>query len=824
MIPQSTATITLSEGQRAFDQLLKECRSTTVDWNEAETRFNFIDRLLVECLGWPQSEIALERQSEGQFADYLIGNPVSVIWEAKRIGNYFDLPVEGKNRRLQSLSSLMVASKSVSDAIKQVQQYCSSRGVEFAVVCNGWQLVAFLSIRIGHPPLQGQALVFRDLDHMRADFSNMWQNFSPDGIAERRLHRLLTTGSDVSLPSKPSSYLTRFPTVRYQSDTQSDLRTIAELFIVDIPESHDVEKQFLSACYCDSGALSRDSLMSRKLLAARYAALFPTDENYPRVQPASTQAKPLQVTQEIVTEALARRPIILLGDVGVGKTSFLKQLMLLKASSEFKKSINIYIDLGSRAALESDLRNFIIADIERQLHTRYDVDIEDSDFVRGVYNLEIEKFGTSIYGTAYRTNREKYEEQILIMLSKKLNDRPTHLRNCIDHISKARRRQVILVLDNSDQRPMQIQQDAFIVAQEFAANWDAMVFISVRPQTFFQSKRSGALSAYPHRVFTVAPPRPELVIEKRLKFALGIAEGKLSPDMFRGFSIGTTRLPLFIKTLLYSIEHNPDIREILANITAGNIRSVVEFVVKFIGSPNVEAEKIIRIMEEKGRYLIPIHEFSKAAILGDYSHYNPDSSLAMNLFDVQYPDQKEHFLSPMILAFCMWDGSPKDSDGFTTAAVLVDEMQSWGFVPKQIDGKLRSLTNKKLIESTERITFEEDATGLIGEIPFAFRITSIGMYHIKKWAGIFAYLDAVVFDTPIFDGNILKEILPDLEEFAISTRLRRTEIFRDYLLAVWHASNLSPSYFDWGTIVAQGRGNFDAVERAVKRIQDKQGR
>ena len=139
--------------------------------------------------------------------------------------------------------------------------------------------------------------------------------------------------------------------------------------------------------------------------------------------------------------------------------------------------------------------------------------------------------------------------------------------------------------------PMQIQQDAFIIAQEFAANWDAMVFISVRPQTFFQSKRAGALAAYPHRVFTISPPRPELVIEKRLEFALKLAEGTFPPNMHHGFSIHTTKLPLFIKTLLYSIEHNSDIREILSNITAGNIRSVVEFVVKFIGSPNVEAEK-----------------------------------------------------------------------------------------------------------------------------------------------------------------------------------------------------------------------------------------
>ena len=817
MTLQTTSTTTLDEGRKKFDRLLKENYANAVDWNEAETRFQFIDRLLVECLGWPRSMIKLEDHTDGQVADYLLGQPASIIWEAKRKSKHFDLPVEAKRRSIQSLSSIKAASKDALDAIKQVYEYCAARGVEFAVVCNGSQLIAFLAIRIGHPPLEGQALVFRDLDHMKADFPRMWQNLSPDGIAERRLYRLLTTGSDVSLPPKPSSYLMRFPIIRYQTETQSTLRSIAELLIEDIPESDDVEEQFLTQCYCNTGALSRDSLLSRRLLAARYAALFPEDEDQPRVQPASTRKDPLQITPEIITEALARRPIILLGDVGVGKTSFLKQLMLLKASKEFKSSINVYIDFGSRAALEMDLKKFVIHEVERQLFAKYDVDVENGDFVQGVYDLEVKKFRNSIYGEAYKKDQQKYEEQILIMLSKKLDDRPTHLKNCIDHISKARKRQVILVLDNSDQRPIQIQQDAFIIAQEFASNWNAMVFISVRPQTFYQSKRSGALSAYPHRVFTISPPRPELVIEKRLKFALSIAEGRISPEMLRGAEMNLANLSLFLKALLSSMEYNQEIREILSNITGGNIRSVVEFVIKFIGSPNIEAEKIIRIEEKEGSYLIPIHEFSKAAILGDYSHYNPDSSLAMNLFDVQYPDQKEHFLAPMILSFLMWEESPKDNDGFTRSAAVATEMQSWGFVPKQIDGKLRKLTNKRLVESTERVTFEEDAAGLIGDIPFAFRITSIGMYHIKSWSGIFAYLDAVVFDTPIFDENTLEEIQSNLEEFAIAKRFERAETFRKYLISVWHGSNLSPSYFDWTNLVARGDDDFKRVERAIER-------
>jgi hypothetical protein len=122
---------------------------------------------------------------------------------------------------------------------------------------------------------------------------------------------------------------------------------------------------------------------------------------------------------------------------------------------------------------------------------------------------------------------------------------------------------------------------------------------------------------------------------------------------------------------------------------------VVEFVRQFIGSPNVEAEKIVEIQAKTGNYVIPLHEFSKAAILGDYSHFVPDSSLAMNLFEVESADRREHFLSLMTVSFLLFDGAHKDPDGFILTSDIIDEMQRWRFLPEQVERALRRLTNKR---------------------------------------------------------------------------------------------------------------------------------
>ena len=279
-------------------------------------------------------------------------------------------------------------------------------------------------------------------------------------------------------------------------------------------------------------------------------------------------------------------------------------------------------------------------------------------------------------------------------------------------------------------------------------------------------------------------------------------------------------MAIFLRALLFSMEKNREITEILANITASNIRAVVEFVRRFIGSPNVEAEKIVRIHGKTGSYIIPLHEFSKAAILGDYSHFVPESSLAMNLYDVESLDRKAHFLGLMIIAFMLSNDTPKDRDEFIQTALIVEEMQNWRFLPDQTEKVLRRLTNKRLIETTERITFEEDLAGLIGAIPEGFRATTIGAYHLRRWAGDFAYLDAMVFDTPIFDSDIREQIGENLGSFEIKHRYARTLMFRNYLSATWEASALRPHYLDWNDTVRSGQGNFDAVHKAITKIAE----
>ncbi len=99
-----------------------------------------------------------------------------------------------------------------------------------------------------------------------------------------------------------------------------------------------------------------------------------------------------------MAEALSKRPIVLIGDVGVGKTSFVKNLIYSSAFKEFNEAIYIYIDLGAKATLATNLQQFILNEIEEQLLCKYNTDTSELKFVRGVYSRDIQRFASGIWG------------------------------------------------------------------------------------------------------------------------------------------------------------------------------------------------------------------------------------------------------------------------------------------------------------------------------------------------------------------------------------------------------------------------------------------
>lgn len=807
----------MAAGEKSLITLLNSMPKDAVAWNEADTRHRFIDVLIHDVLGWERAKTRLERHENGEYSDYELGVPPEVLIEAKRAGLSFEIPHEGTTSIVRSIRSLTSMSRDFKAAFEQAASYCARRGIQIGVIATSSQAIIFLGVRVdGVPIAEGKCLVFGDHETFKEHFHRLWQAISPAAVKGRQLLQELTSSAPSGVPAKLSSQIAGYPSFRYSSESQQSLRLLSDLLIEDAPNTPEYRKRFLEECYCESGALARDALLGKNILSTRYAAMFPPSEHSPALKNLKNNASDKYgMPQEVVAEALGRRPIVIIGDVGVGKTSFIRNLIYVRAEDEMRNAIFVYIDLGNQANLGQDIQKFLIEDVERQLLEIHGVDLFEDAFVRGVYHGDLIRFEKGIYGRLKELAPEKYLEKQIEFLAELTENRVQHLQKCIQHFSKGRQKQIVICIDNADQRDLHDQQLAFLAAQEFASAWHALVMVSIRPRTYFASKYAGSISAYPQRILTISPPRVDLVLEKRLKFSLDLAEGRLPFERLSGISIRLDSIALFLRTLINSLKRSKDLSEFLSNITGGNIREALELIKGFIGSPNVDSDKIISIMTNDSDYVIPLHEFTKSSLLGQYSHYDSKSSLALNLFDVRYPDKREHFLSLILISYLLSDASGKSAEGFISTADISTELSRFGFITDQVEHSLRKLTNKKLIETTERVTFDEGLQGLVGDMPAAFRATTIGSYHCNRWAPTFAYMDAMLVDTPILEPAVRQEIAINIDSFDISRRWDRTRLFDRYLMQCWEVFDERPIYFDWPTVRASGNKTFVSVERVI---------
>ena len=671
--------------------------------------------------------------------------------------------------------------------------YCQTRGVPFGAVCNGHQVVAFLASRTdGIAPIEGRALVLNSLQHMAEEFLHLWNCLSSAGISSRGLPIFLQESGERPPPDKLSLRIPSYPRYQIRNSLQTDLQVFGDLIIEDVGKLPENEEEFLRECYAESGALSQYALVSKSILQSKYSSEFEESLAGPSLSGATSRGGKPRITSEMLAQSATKRPVLLIGDVGVGKTMFVRHFISVDAVDLLEDAIILYIDLGVQPTLESNLDEYLESEITRQLQDKYDIDISDRRFVQGVYNIALNSFDKSIYGVLKDTNPAEYENREISFLEEKIADKHEHLRQCLEHIRKGRNKQIEIFLDNVDQRPDDFQQRAFLIGQSMAERWPAFIFVSLRPETYHRSRSEGTLSAYHAKAFTISPPRVDRVIHKRLRFAIALLESGVIGKSIEGvdFRVDLQDLLDYLKLIDYSFEVNDELIEFVDNVCGGNIRLALDFIRVFVGSGHADTAKMLQIFRESGMYRLALHEFLRAVIYGDHRDYDPTSSEIANLFDISSGDGREHFLAPIILAYLELDSGVSANTGYVSAESIYRYSQNLGFQPSQITGVLDRLFRRKLVETESK----QWLAGRSDTRDQYFRITTIGSYYYQKLLGVFTYVDAMIVDTPIVDRGI-RDTIGD--EFSIIRRLDRAEIFRRYLDMQWSNIESASEVFNW---------------------------
>lgn len=793
----------------AFLTLLRWYRNNTGNRNEATTRLHLIDTVLFECLAWNKLlDCSVETPHGNEYADYVLSCPLpSVVLEAKREGIWFEIPV-AKQRRFYSLRSLCRECSNLRSAIEQAARYAQSRGIPLAIVSNGHQFLAFIASRDdGRPPLEGKAVVFESMQAIANDFIRFWNLLSKPGIQDRRIISALLGDFAPPRPPKLSARVHPYPGIQRRNFLQTDLQNLAGLILHDLPLSDDLDEEFMKHCYCPSDALSQHALVSKRFLESRYVALFEHAPEAPITQPTRTRKG---MKTNLLAEAIFKRPILILGDVGVGKTTFFRCLITRDAAVVLGNAIVLYIDFGSQAALTKDIRDFVSEEIALQLYRKYDIDIDDAQFVRGVYHLELKRMEKSIIGRLKTEDPKAYHRKEIEKLVELASDREKHLIGALTHITRARLRQVVVILDNVDQRTDDIQQQTFTIGHGIAAGWPAAVFIALRPETFHRSRQQGVLSAYHTKAFTIAPPRIDYVINRRLRFGEAICAGDIPIAVLQQSNRDSVQnVEKVICVLRKSFERNCDLVECIDNMCGGNVRLALDMVAQFIGCGHVDTRKIIDIVTRKRRYTVPLHELIRSIVYGESLHFDPRASVAVcNVFDVISADPASHFLILHLLNYLKEDGATGSNYGFVKLDSAVAYAQSLGFTTSIITWAVGQMQARGLIDTSGRSELSRSEDGV------SARITTRGAYHLQKLSKMFTYVDAMILDCSILDESFSGRI--DCDATGIRARLDRCATFVEYLDWAWsmHKGETAPR-LDWAEIAIAIRDDVESIQQGL---------
>jgi hypothetical protein len=473
--------------------------------NEAETRCELIDRILT-AIGWEPSSFAREKNTgTGDYIDYELprsANPTLVI-EAKRSGLSFVLDETkletGRTRSLRTL--LGNGGKSLKEALKQAAGYCNDRAIPYACVTNGYQWLLFRGLSSESRSWNdGRAVVFPSSEAVIANFDDFLACLAPHEIASPELSRLLARPTPQEIPRSiiPLENLT----LRRKSASADLLdvrRVIGQQFFAQIYGSD--RTKMLAKCYVEPGGRPDFNHSLQRLLNDTLPSDIGGSESVYQgnAKEFAEQLQNLDSSSEIV-----KYPILVVGNVGVGKTTFLyRTLATLREvsndiSADEKKAdfkmkgdtaaMSAYVDLESQGNLEyvddqevqrktaaiilEKLAQSAIAtlkkrdDISESARDEADPDNEKTLRTMLRHRLSKERCRAETY---FSRHPEKWEDKEFEIVQEYRNDAIQFLVHYLRHLrARFKRRDnlkrrdekypILLVLDNLDQASSQYQR------------------------------------------------------------------------------------------------------------------------------------------------------------------------------------------------------------------------------------------------------------------------------------------------------------------------------------------------------------------------------
>lgn len=736
--------------------------------NEARTRIEIIDAVLAS-VGWPQRDVELETASgTGDFLDYELCTEETpwMVLEAKRTGQTFDISdAESKRGRsqLRAISGLLKSGgTALRDAMKQAASYCNDRGIPLVCLTNGFQWIFFRGLSSKNRSwTSGSALVFAGPDDVLARFDDFLRCLGRAWAGTPHLPELLDGNHEEPLrtPIVPRDLLaTRKANI--DTDRTAVLRSVSSFLLGDI--YGDDRQEMLERCYVVPGN-SGDFEHSIDRLLRDTERTLPDEPHEVLGGDPNTFVDTLS---RQVSLSPIQHPVVVVGHVGVGKTTFLQRS--LSRFRENRSAFYSLVDLeghGHGGALdaraeEQRLAKLILDKLANSSSTvlrHYGISGPELDqanpnelkALRAMLHAKLQeekKLGAKVWD-AEPTAWDKREYELFTEFR---SDPVNALVRYIRHLrGRFKKFPSLIVLDNLDQAHEDYQRAIYGFGQRLARETQAVVVLCIREDTYRAGRENdGFLSSSPlHFVFHVARPPLDRLLRQRVQYGESASAERLLPAGLHPEEAVVGEVCDFLRRTV--LTQGSDSLNLFAGLAGHNMRDALALIRSLVeGWPTARATPG------------PDVAFAFDCLLASQGHAGLRSRCRIsNCFDAEPTSPPLHGLRLRLLAHYSWAFDSVSERAFLEGTdTAIGHFASWGYPVSAVRNALFHLLEDGLLSPLD---WQNPERSDMRSLPTHTRLTASGYVHLTRLSILPAYRAAMACTTRWYDHELAQSFIKE---------------------------------------------------------------
>lgn len=441
--------------------------------------------------------------------------------------------------------------------------------------------------------------------------------------------------------------------------------------------------------------------------------------------------------------------MLLIGNVGSGKTTFVRYFKEIVLKQKYKELSNkcewVFINMNpapvNKSEIYSWVKEIIISQIKKAHPT---VNFTNIEILKKLFRAEIKGFEEGI-GQIIKEDKNTYNIELFKIIKQCIQDREKTLKAILGYLKETESKIPIIVLDNCDKRNKEEQLLMFEVAQWIRENYKCIVILPMRDSTYDIYKNEPPLdTVVKDLVFRIDTPDLLRVLQARLEYINRLrGENEDSYLLENGINVvvkNSEQIEYF-KCILMTIRKNQWAMNIFYGLSNRNIREGIQLFEDLCKSGHIKSEDIFMIRTAGEEFQLPPYKIINALLRKNRKYFSEEKSNFTNLFYSKFADDfPDPFVRADILLWLQNHLHKEDSNrmkGYHKIESVIKDLQTIGHDEIIVFREIKYLIKRGLLFSETQLS-DVDYCDLI-------KLSPSGSLHLKLLGNI-SYLGACAED------------------------------------------------------------------------------